>query len=58
MKSPFKFLDSYTKDDREIFFGRNREIGEWFFALKGLYIKEQDNVLLNINKMITSPLRA
>jgi hypothetical protein len=23
MKSPFKFLDSYTKDDREIFFGRN-----------------------------------
>jgi hypothetical protein len=22
-KSPFKFLDSYTKDDREIFFGRN-----------------------------------
>jgi len=26
MKSPFKFLDSYTKDDREIFFGRDREI--------------------------------
>jgi hypothetical protein len=24
MKSPFKFLDSYTKDDREIFFGRER----------------------------------
>jgi hypothetical protein len=24
MKSPFKFLDSYTKDDREIFFGRDR----------------------------------
>jgi hypothetical protein len=23
--SPFKFLDSYTKDDREIFFGRERE---------------------------------
>jgi hypothetical protein len=23
MKSPFKFLDSYTKDDREIFFGRD-----------------------------------
>jgi hypothetical protein len=24
MKSPFKFPDSYTKDDREIFFGRDR----------------------------------
>jgi hypothetical protein len=23
MKSPFKFLDSYTKDDRDIFFGCN-----------------------------------
>jgi WD40 repeat protein len=27
-KSPFKFLDSFTKDDREIFFGRNKEIEE------------------------------
>jgi WD40 repeat protein len=27
-KSPFKFLDSFTKDDREIFFGRDREIEE------------------------------
>ena len=26
MKSPFKFLDSYTKDDREIFFGPDRQI--------------------------------
>jgi hypothetical protein len=25
MKSPFKFLDSYTKDDRNIFFGRDRD---------------------------------
>ncbi|MBI4646182.1 MAG: hypothetical protein HY738_06170, partial [Bacteroidia bacterium] len=24
-KSPFKFLDSYTKDDRDIFFGRDNE---------------------------------
>ena len=30
MKSPFKFLDSYTKDDRNIFFGRNREIEELY----------------------------
>ncbi|MCX6328314.1 MAG: ATP-binding protein, partial [Bacteroidia bacterium] len=30
MKSPFKFLDSYTKDDREIFFGRDREIEELY----------------------------
>ncbi len=30
MKSPFKFLDSYTKDDRDIFFGRSREIEELY----------------------------
>jgi WD40 repeat protein len=30
MKSPFKFLDSYTKNDREIFFGREREIEELY----------------------------
>jgi WD40 repeat protein len=30
MKSPFKFLDSYTKEDREIFFGREREIEELY----------------------------
>lgn len=27
-KSPFKFPDRYTIDDREIFFGRDREIEE------------------------------
>jgi WD40 repeat protein len=27
-KSPFKFLDSYAKEDREIFFGRDKEIEE------------------------------
>ena len=26
MKSPFKFLDSYTLSDRNIFFGRDQEI--------------------------------
>ena len=31
-KSPFKFPDSYTKDDREIFFGRDQGIsGTQFF---------------------------
>lgn len=30
LKSPFKFLDSYTKDDREIFFGRDKEIEELY----------------------------
>jgi WD40 repeat protein len=30
MKSPFKFLDSYTKEDHEIFFGREREIEELY----------------------------
>lgn len=33
MKSPFKFLDSYTKDDREIFFGREKEINELYRRL-------------------------
>jgi hypothetical protein len=28
MKSPFKFLDSFTKDDKDIFFGRDKEIEE------------------------------
>jgi len=30
MSSPFKFLDSYTIDDKEIFFGRDREIKEMY----------------------------
>lgn len=30
MKSPFKFLDSYTRDDRSIFFGRDQEITELY----------------------------
>ena len=30
MKSPFKFLDSFTKEDRDIFFGREREIEELY----------------------------
>jgi len=30
MNSPFKFLDSYTKEDRDIFFGRTREIEELY----------------------------
>ena len=29
-RSPFKFLDSYTKEDRDIFFGRDREIEEMY----------------------------
>src|SRR5512133_543857 len=27
-KSPFKFLDSYSKEDRNVFFGRDNEIEE------------------------------
>jgi WD40 repeat protein len=30
MNSPFKFLDSYTREDRAIFFGRDREIEELY----------------------------
>jgi hypothetical protein len=30
IKSPFKFLDAYTLEDREIFFGRDHEISELY----------------------------
>ena len=30
MKSPFKFLDSFTLDDRNIFFGRDQEITDLY----------------------------
>lgn len=30
LKSPFKFLDSYSKDDKEIFFGRTQETHELY----------------------------
>jgi WD40 repeat protein/energy-coupling factor transporter ATP-binding protein EcfA2 len=33
MKSPFKFLDSYAKEDREIYFGREREIDELYHRM-------------------------
>jgi len=29
-KSPFKFLDSYTKEDHDIFFGRETEVEELY----------------------------
>ena len=29
-QSPFKFLDSYTEADRDIFFGRDQEIEELY----------------------------
>jgi WD40 repeat protein len=30
MKSPFKFLDSYTREDHKLFFGRKKEIEELY----------------------------
>lgn len=30
LNSPFKFLDAYTKEDRDIFFGRDQEIEELY----------------------------
>ncbi|MBK7626273.1 MAG: hypothetical protein IPJ16_03615 [Bacteroidales bacterium] len=30
LNSPFKFLDSYTREDREIFFGRDQEITDLY----------------------------
>ncbi len=37
-KSPYKFLDSYSKEDRDIFFGRDKEIEELYSE----YIQKQD----------------
>jgi hypothetical protein len=34
--SPFKFLDSYDKDDEAIFFGREKETGALYEALSGV----------------------
>jgi hypothetical protein len=33
MQNPFKFLDAYGKDDRDRFFGRDREIAQLFNAV-------------------------
>ena len=30
MNSPFKFLDAYTKQDKDIFFGRDQEIEDLY----------------------------
>lgn len=31
--TPFKFLDSYTRDDQDIFFGREKEIEELYYKI-------------------------
>src|SRR5580704_15269244 len=33
LKNPFKFLDSYTKDDADIFFGREKEVEELYHKI-------------------------
>jgi WD40 repeat protein len=33
MSSPFKFLDIYTREDRDIFFGRDREVDELYYKV-------------------------
>ena len=33
MNSPFKFLDAYSKDDKNIFFGREKETEEIYEKL-------------------------
>ena len=47
MNSPFKFLDAYTKADREIFFGRDREIEE-HERLKDSVIAQLQTELLDL----------
>jgi len=46
IKSPFKFLDSFTKEDKEIFFGRDKETEE-------LYQKNFRNTIINLKHVIT-----
>jgi hypothetical protein len=41
MKSPFKFPDSYTKDDREIFFGFNKYFERSESSLERLFRPER-----------------
>lgn len=36
LSSPFKFLDSYQKEDKEIFFGRKVEVEELYSSLSGV----------------------
>ncbi|MFN0204404.1 MAG: AAA family ATPase [Bacteroidia bacterium] len=36
MKSPFKFLDAYTKEDNDVFFGREKETDTLYNALSGV----------------------
>ena len=45
-QSPFKFLDSYTKEDRDIFFGRDQEIEELQIELSKVRKFENENVEL------------
>ena len=33
MKSPFKFLDAYTLEDKDVFFGRDKEVEELYGAV-------------------------
>lgn len=33
LKTPFKFLDSYTSDDKDIFFGREKEVEELYYKI-------------------------
>jgi WD40 repeat protein len=33
VKTPFKFLDSYTSDDKDIFFGREKEVEELYYKI-------------------------
>jgi len=47
LQSPFKFLDSYTREDRKIFFGRDREITELKMGtVAAKFPKFQRNVVL------------
>ena len=63
--SPFKFLDSYTKEDREIFFGREKEIDEIYsrvFQSKLLLVygasgTGKTSTILAIAKQLFGPIR-
>jgi hypothetical protein len=45
IKYPIKIIDSYTKEDKDIFFGREREIEELYHQV---FESKKINSLVNI----------
>jgi len=51
IRPPFKFLDPYTKADRDIFFGRDREIDELYSRLLASVLPELFRNRMRVERM-------